>query len=84
SLTLEQTERLINIINNGEAPLKIFSARFCCDGLTIDLPGLEIPAFEPTTLKLTYNPKEHLAKTCTVEFLTNTIPNKIRMNIVID
>ncbi len=78
-----ETEKLIKIINNGEAPLKIFSATFSCEGFTIDLPGLAIPTFEPLDLKLTYNPKEYKAKTCTVEFLTNTIPNKIRMTILV-
>jgi tetratricopeptide (TPR) repeat protein len=79
-----QTEKQLKIINNGEAPLKLFSATFSCDGFTIDLPALEIPTFEPTTLKLTYNPKEQISKKCSVEFLTNTIPNKIRMEIVIE
>lgn len=83
-LTLGQTEKQLKIINNGEAPLKIFAATFSCDGFTIDLPGLEIPRMEPLALKLTYNPKEHTTKTCTVEFLTNTIPNKIKKVIVIE
>jgi hypothetical protein len=39
---------------------------------------------EPIELKLTYNPTEHTPKTCTVEFLTNTIPNKIRKEILIE
>ncbi|PCI96877.1 MAG: hypothetical protein COB15_08905 [Flavobacteriales bacterium] len=82
-LNVGQTEKQLKIINNGEAPLKIFSATFSCDGFTIDLPGLEIPRLEPQELKLTYNPKEHIPKTCTVEFLTNTIPNKIRKQIII-
>ena len=82
-MTRAQLKKHIKIINNGEAPLKIFSTTFSCDGFTIDLPALEIPTFEPTTLNLTYNPKEHIPKTCTVEFLTNTIPNKIRMEIII-
>lgn len=84
SLTVGQTEKTIKLINNGEAPLKIFSATFSCEGFTIDLPGLEIPRMEPVELKLTYNPKEHSPKNCTVEFLTNTIPNKIRKEIVIE
>ncbi len=83
-LSVGQTEKPLKIINNGEAPLKIFSATFSCEGFTIDLPGLEIPRMEPLELKLTYNPKEHHTKTCTVEFLTNTIPNKIRKTIVIE
>ena len=84
NLAVGQTNKKIKIINNGEAPLKIFSATFSCEGFTIDLPGLAIPTFEPLILNLTYNPKEHKAKTCTVEFLTNTIPNKVRMKIVIE
>jgi tetratricopeptide (TPR) repeat protein len=83
-LEVGQTEKQLKIINNGEAPLKIFSATFSCEGFTIDLPGLEIPLMEPLELKLTYNPKEQVPKTCTVEFLTNTIPNKIRMEIRIE
>ncbi len=84
NLNVGQTEKQLKIINNGEAPLKIFSATFSCEGFTIDLPGLEIPRLEPLTLNLTYNPKEHTPKTCTVEFLTNTIPNKIRKTIIIE
>ena len=84
NLTIGQTEKQLKIINNGEAPLKIFSATFSCEGFTVDLPGLEIPRMEPMELKLTYNPKERLPRTCTVEFLTNTIPNKIRKVIVIE
>jgi len=84
NLAVDQTERTVKIINNGEAPLKIFSATFSCEGFTIDLPGLEIPRMEPVKLKLTYNPKERTPKTCTVEFLTNTIPNKIIKQIVIE
>ncbi|MDB4534226.1 hypothetical protein N9242_05075 [Vicingaceae bacterium] len=83
-LELGQTKKQIKIINNGEAPLKIFSATFSCDGFTIDLPGLEIPTYEPHSLNLTYNPKEQKTQKCTVEFLTNTIPNKIRMEIIIE
>jgi len=79
-----QTEKELKIINNGDAPLKIFAATFSCDGFTIDLPGLEIPRMEPRVLKLTYNPKERLPKKCTVEFLTNTIPNKIIKEIWIE
>ena len=79
-----QTEKKLKIINNGEAPLKIFSATFSCEGFTIDLPGLEIPTMEPLYLNMTYHPKEPGPKTCTVEFLTNTIPNKIRKEIVIE
>lgn len=83
-LTVGQTEKQLKIINNGEAPLKIFSATFSCEGFTIDLPALEIPLMDPLELKLTYNPKVHIPKTCFVEFLTNTIPNKIRKEIVIE
>jgi hypothetical protein len=83
-LTIGQTKKQIKIINNGEAPLKLFSATFSCDGFTIDLPGLEIPTFEPLSLSLTYHPKEHLTKKCTVEFLTNTFPNKMVMEIIIE
>ncbi len=84
NLTVGQTVKELKIINSGEAPLKIFSATFSCDGFTIDLPGLEIPRLEPLTLKLTYNPTEHTPKKCTVEFLTNTIPNKIIKEIIIE
>ncbi len=83
-LSLNQTEKQLKIINNGEAPLKIFSATFSCEGFTIDLPAKEIPVMEPLFLNLTYHPKEAAAKKCTVEFLTNTIPNKIRKEIIIE
>jgi len=83
-LSLNQTEKQLKIINNGEAPLKIFSATFSCEGFTIDLPAKEIPVMEPLVLNLTYHPKEAGAKKCTVEFLTNTIPNKIRKEIIIE
>ena len=83
-LEIGQTEKELKIINNGEAPLKIFNATFSCEAFTIDLPGLAIPRMEPLTLKLTYNPTEHTPKKCTVEFLTNTIPNKIIKEIWIE
>ncbi|MDF1673429.1 MAG: DUF1573 domain-containing protein, partial [Vicingaceae bacterium] len=83
-LEIGQTEKELKIINNGEAPLKIFNATFSCEGFTIDLPGLAIPRMEPLKLKLTYNPTEHTPKKCTVEFLTNTIPNKIVKEIWIE
>ena len=83
-LALGQTQKEIRIINNGEAPLKIFAATFSCADFTIDLPGLAIPTFEPVSLPLTYNPKEQSTKRCKVEFLTNTIPNKISMDIIIE
>jgi hypothetical protein len=83
-MDLGQAEKQLKIINSGEAPLKIFSATFSCDGFTIDLPGLEIPIMEPQKLRLTYHPKEHTPKKCTVEFLTNTIPNKIIKEIWIE
>jgi len=78
-----QTEQQIEITNTGEAPLKLFVATFSCDGFTIDLPKTEIPIMESLTLKLSYHPKEDVPKTCTVEFLTNTIPNKIIKEVVI-
>jgi tetratricopeptide (TPR) repeat protein len=83
-LEVGQTEKELKIINSGDAPLKIFNATFSCEGFTIDLPGLAIPRMEPLKLKLTYNPTEHTPKKCTVEFLTNTIPNKIVKEIWIE
>jgi tetratricopeptide (TPR) repeat protein len=83
-LKINQTEKSLKIINNGEAPLKIFSATFSCEGFTIDLPAKEIPTMEPLYLNMTYNPKEIGAKVCNVEFLTNTIPNKIKKEIIIE
>ncbi len=79
-----QTEKQIKVINNGEAPLKIFAATFSCDGFTIDFPATEIPRMEPIYLNMTYNPTENTPKKCTVEFLTNTIPNKIKKEIWIE
>lgn len=83
-LKVGQTEKQLKVINNGEAPLKIFNATFSCDGFTIDLPPKEIARMEPFYLNLTYNPTEHTPKKCTVEFLTNTIPNKIVKEIWIE
>lgn len=83
-LKVGQTEKQLKVINNGEAPLKIFNATFSCDGFTIDLPPKEIARMEPFYLNLTYHPKEHTPKKCTVEFLTNTIPNKIVKEIWIE
>ncbi|MCB0402706.1 MAG: DUF1573 domain-containing protein [Flavobacteriales bacterium] len=83
-MTVGEHEKQIKIINNGEAPLKIFSATFSCDGFTIDLPAKEIPRMEPLMLNMTYNPTEDVPKKCTVEFLTNTIPNKIKKEIWIE
>jgi hypothetical protein len=83
-LKVGQNNKVLKIINNGEAPLKIFSAKFSCEGFTINLPGLEIPRMEPKKLLLTYNPATHEPKKCTVEFLTNTIPNKIVKEIWIE
>ncbi len=84
NLAAGQTEIQLKFINNGDAPLKIFAVTFSCEGFTLDIPALEIPRMEPRELKLTYNPKVRLPKKCTVEFLTNTIPNKIVKEIWIE
>jgi hypothetical protein len=84
NLAAGQTEKQLKFINNGDAPLKIFAVTFSCEGFTLDIPALEIPRMEPRELKLTYNPKVRLPKKCTVEFLTNTIPNKIVKEIWIE
>lgn len=83
-LDVGQTEKRLKVINNGDAPLKIFNATFSCEGFTIDFPAKEIPRMEPFYLTLTYNPKVNEPKKCTVEFLTNTIPNKIVKEIWVE
>ena len=76
-----QTEKKIKIINNGEAPLKIFAATFSCDGFEVELPEGEIPTLTPVYITLKHTESD-TPKDCSVEFLTNTIPNKIRKRIV--
>ena len=79
----EQIEKKIKIINNGEAPLKIFAATFNCDGYEVILPEGEIAILTPTYIVLKYIGKGKPTKNCTVEFLTNTIPNIIRKEIIL-
>ena len=62
--------------------MKIFAATFSCEGYEIELPEGEIPKLTPLYLTLKFIGKE-MPATCTVEFLTNTIPNKIRKEIVL-
>lgn len=77
-----QTEKKIKIINNGQAPLKIFAATFSCKGYEMELPEGEIPTLTPIFLTLKYIGTA-TPTNCTVEFLTNTIPNKIKKEIVL-
>jgi len=79
-----QLEKQIKIINNGEAPLEIYSAIFSCNGFSIELPKGEIPVLEPLYLTLKYNPTVDQPTNCTVTFLTNTIPNQIIKTISIE
>ncbi|MCO6499832.1 MAG: hypothetical protein J5I47_05570 [Vicingus serpentipes] len=79
-----ETKKQLKITNNGEAPLKIFRAVFDCDGFSIELPEEEIPVMGTTYLTLKNQTNENTSKQCTVEFLTNTIPNKIIKKILIE
>ncbi len=78
----DELEKKFKIINNGEAPLKIFSAEFSEEAYEAIIPEEEIPTFEPTyiTIKRT----ENAVKNCEVTFLTNTIPNLIRKEIIVE
>lgn len=72
-----QTELAIKIINNGEAPLRIFEAKCNCEEFLMDFPSTEIPTFEITYLNLKrIKPITDISKKCYITFLTNTIPNK--------
>jgi len=74
-----QLERRFKIINNGDAPLKIFSAEFCSEGFEATFPTEEIPRLEPTYI--TIRRTEDSATGCVITFLTNTIPNLIKKEI---
>ena len=83
-LVAGETEKRLKIINNGEAPLKIFRAVFNCEGFTIKLPEEDIPVLKPHYLTLKYQPSENNQKQCFVEFLTNTVPNKVIKEIRVE
>ena len=79
-----QTEFAVKIINNGEAPLRIFEAKCNCEEFLMDFPSTEIPTFEITYLHLKrVKPITDVSKKCYITFLTNTIPNKKSINIVL-
>jgi len=75
----DQLKKRFKIINNGEVPLKIFSASFCSDGFEISYPTGEIPVFTPVYITITRSPdSQHY---CELTLLTNTIPNVIKKRI---
>ncbi|MCB9360226.1 MAG: tetratricopeptide repeat protein [Flavobacteriales bacterium] len=76
-----QLEKRFKIINNGEAPLQIFSAEFCSEGFEISYPTGEIPVLTPVyiTIKRTITSQHY----CELTLLTNTIPNVIKKRIKI-
>lgn len=76
-----ELEKEFKIINNGEAPLNIFSATFELEGFIIEFPTKEIPVLEPTTIKITRT--ENSPKENKVQFLTNAIPNLTTIPIVV-
>lgn len=80
-----QTELAVKIINNGEAPLRIFEAKCNCEEFLIDFPSTEIPTFEITYLHLKrVKSITDISKKCYITFLTNTIPNKKIVEIMLE
>ena len=77
-----QLEKRFKIINNGEAPLQIFSAEFCSEGFEISYPTGEIPVLTPIyiTIKRTATSQHY----CELTLLTNTIPNVIKKKIKVE
>ncbi|HRP61133.1 MAG TPA: hypothetical protein PK833_12735, partial [Vicingus sp.] len=84
TLTFEanELEKKFNIINSGEAPLKIFSAEFSTEGFEALFPTEPINTFEPTVITVKRN-NPTVKGTFLVTFLTNGIPNRIVKEIVI-
>lgn len=82
-LTFEayEFEKKFNIINNGEAPLKLFSAEFSSEGFEAIFPTEPINTFEPTAITIKRLPT--FKGVFSVTFLTNTIPNRIVKEIVV-
>ncbi len=77
-----ELEKKFNIINNGEAPLKIFVAEFNPLGFEAVFPTEPIQPFEPTSI-LIKRSDVNLKGSFTVTFLTNGIPNRITKEIII-
>lgn len=75
-----ELEKKFNIINNGEAPLKIFVAEFNQVGFEAIIPTEPIQPFEPTSI-LIKRSDVNLKGIFTVTFLTNGIPNRITKEI---
>lgn len=77
-----ELEKKFNIINNGEAPLKLFAAECSVEGLEVVFPTESINTFEPTSISI-----KRINTTLTgsfyVTFLTNAIPNRTTKEIVI-
>lgn len=77
----EELEKKFKIINNGEAPLKIFAATFTTDGFEAVLPTEEILPFEPNYITIKNN--QNKTNSLSVTFLTNGVPNRISKEILI-
>ena len=78
----DELEKRFKIINNGEAPLKIFSANFSSEGYEATFPEGSIPILEPTYITIKRAPDA--TPNATVTFLTNTIPNLIKKEVIIE
>lgn len=83
-LTFEanEMEKKFNIINNGEAPLQLFTANFNVDGFEIEFATEQILPFEPTTIIIRRLVATNL-RNASVTFLTNGVPNRITKEILI-
>ena len=83
-LTFEANEldKKFNIINNGEAPLKIFVAEFNQIGFESIFSTEPINTFEPTSI-LIKRSDVNLKGSFSVTFLTNGVPNRITKEILI-
>ena len=78
-----ETEKRFKMINNGEAPLKIFAADVNCTDFEVILPEMAMEPFEITYLTIKRKLGNEQIETCVVTFLTNTIPNQIKKKIVV-
>ena len=77
-----ELEKKFNIINNGEAPLKLFAAECSVEGFEVVFPTDAINTFEPTSISIK-RINTTLTGSFSVTFLTNAIPNRITKEIVI-
>lgn len=77
----DELEKKFKIINNGEAPLKIFTATFTTEGFEVVFPTESILPFEPTYITIKRN--QNIVNKLSVTFLTNSVPNRIVKEIQI-